>query len=68
MIHQCPPPICFNCNLSGHIARDCKLPRKPYNPYDSEQSKNTIYANSTEMMQSEEYNGFYDYNYYDNGP
>ena len=68
MIHQCPPSICFNCNLPSHIARDCKLPRKSYNPYGSEQSKNTAYANSAEIMQPEEYDGFYDYNYYNNGP
>ena len=68
MFHQRPPPICFNCNLPGHMARDYKLPRKPYNSYGSEQLKNTTYANSTEMTQHEEYDGFYDYNYYDNGP
>ena len=68
MIHQRPPPICFNCNLLGHIARDCKLSCKSYNLYGSEQSKNIVYANSAEMMQPEEYDGFYDYNYYDNGP
>ena len=68
MIHQRPPPICFNCNLPGHIARDCKVPCKSYYPYSSEQSKNTIYANSAEMMQHEEYDGFCDYNYYDNDP
>ena len=59
-----PPPICFNCNKPGHLARDCRQPKNPYIYPDQSTLKNTGYANSAEIFDSQLDYAWYDPYYY----
>ena len=64
-----PPLICYSCGKPGHLAHDCRHSKNSY-AHPQQEQKNTWYANSAELSESQLDQDWYDpyYYYWGNGP